>query len=67
LSHHVAGRPAIIVQILIRRDAEVKFVSIHAVCVPQAKPKPDRMPSFPCSAPAARLHKVICRRTLIPG
>ena len=28
-NHNMPGRPSIIVQILLRRDAEVKFVSVH--------------------------------------
>jgi len=29
LNHNVPGRPSIIAQILLRRDVEVKFVSVH--------------------------------------
>ena len=32
-NHHRPGRPAIIVQILISREAEVKFVSFHGISV----------------------------------
>jgi hypothetical protein len=39
-NYDVPCRPAIIVQILIRRDAEVKFVSVHGISVLPAKPEP---------------------------
>jgi len=38
-NHNVSGRPAIIVQILFRRDAEVKFVSFHRTNVLPTKPE----------------------------
>jgi hypothetical protein len=37
-NHNVPGRPSIIVQILIRRDAEVEFVSLCGISVLPAKP-----------------------------
>ena len=41
-NHHLPGRPAIIIQILIRRDAELKFVTVHGISVLPAKPEPAR-------------------------
>src|SRR3984957_9940844 len=38
-NHNVPGRPAIIVQILIRCDAEVKLVSVHRISVLPTKAK----------------------------
>ena len=29
LNHNIPGRSSIIVQVLLRRDAEVKFISVH--------------------------------------
>jgi len=30
---HMPGRPAIVIQILLRRDAKVKFVSVHGITI----------------------------------
>jgi len=38
-SYDVACRPAIIVEILIRRDAEVEFISVHGIRVLAVKAK----------------------------
>lgn len=38
-SHHLPDSPAIVVQVLIRRDAEMKFVPVHGITVRQAKPE----------------------------
>ena len=49
-NHHMAGRPAIIVQILIRREAELKFISIHGMSVLPAKPEMGGKASAPETA-----------------
>jgi len=41
-NQNVPGCPAIIIQILFRRDAEVKFVSVHGISALPAIPESDR-------------------------
>ena len=36
-NHHRPGRPAIIVQVLVRRNAEMKFVAVHGISLRPAK------------------------------
>jgi hypothetical protein len=57
-NHHRPGRPAIIVQVLVRRDAEVKFVAVHGISVLAAKTEPggkaSAIGSPSCSPPKCR-------------
>jgi len=46
-NHNVPDCPAIIVQILVRCDAEVKFVSVHGICVLPAIPESGGKASTP--------------------
>lgn len=46
-NNDIPGRPTIIVQIMIRRDAEVKLVSVHRISVLPTKPEPGEKASTP--------------------